>query len=151
MGTTGFKASQIYNLITRNFRYNRFYTLINIGSLASGLCCAIFIFLFIIDEYSYDKHHMLSERIYRLESDFTINDRNQQVAMTSYPFGPIFKEMFPEIEEFVRFRKMESMALRHERQKHFESGVYYCDSSIFDVFTHRFIYGTPEGALTEPL
>ena len=150
MRATEIIFGQTYSLIVRNFRYNQFYTLINIGGLAAGFCCAIFIILFLIDEYSFDKHHKNKDRIYRLESDFTINARNQQVAKTSFTFGPIFKEMFPEIEEFVRFREMEAMAIRHDKQQHLETGIFYCDSSIFNVFSHRIIYGTADDALSEP-
>ena len=47
-----------------------FFTIINIGGLAIGISVALLIFMFIIDEYSYDKFHKDSERLYRIEQSF---------------------------------------------------------------------------------
>ncbi len=149
MKSIDFITGQIYNLIARNFRYNRFYTMMNIGGLAAGLTCAIFILLFLKDELTYDQHHLNKDRIYRLESDFTVSGRSQQVALTSFPFGPVFKEMFPEIESFVRFHNMEAIAVRYNSKQYFETELLYADSSIFEVFSHEFIYGTAEQSLSE--
>jgi len=143
-------GGQILSVIARNFLYNRFYTLINIGGLAAGLCCAIFILLFIKDEITFDQHHLNKVRIYRLESDFSVSGRSQQVAKTSWPFGPVFKQTFPEIEAFVRFRQVEAVAVRAGRREFYERELFYADSSVFNVFTHKFIYGTPNNALVEP-
>ncbi|MEN8225237.1 MAG: ABC transporter permease [Bacteroidota bacterium] len=143
-------GEQVFSIIARNFIYNRFYTFINIGGLAAGLTCAIFIILFIKDEITYDQHHLKKDRIYRLESDFSVSGRYQKVARTSYPFGPVFKEMFPEIEDFVRFREIEALAARVGRREFFERNLLYADSSVFNIFTHKFIYGIPHKALREP-
>ncbi|MBX2900035.1 MAG: ABC transporter permease [Cyclobacteriaceae bacterium] len=50
----------------RNLLKNRGYTFINIGGLAVGLASAIFIFLWIADEYSYDKFQTNYNKIYQL-------------------------------------------------------------------------------------
>jgi len=144
-------------LIRANFLFayrsivsSRFYSLINILSLAAGLVCAVFIMLFINDEFSYDRHHDKHERIFRLESDFTISDRNQQAAKSPFPFGPAFKNEFPEVEEFVRFRPMGNVVFSYLDKDFFEDNVYFTDSTVFRVFTHRFIEGSPQNALNEP-
>ena len=149
MKTVNILLSPLFSLIGRNFRYNRFYTLINICGLAFGLCCAIFILLFLKDELTYDRHHLKHERIYRLESDFTINGRNQKTALTSYTFGPAFQQLYPEIESFVRFKKVDPLSVRGGMQDYFEKNLFYVDSTVFDIFTYHFIYGSPEEALNK--
>ena len=134
----------------RNFNHNRLYTTINVLGLAIGLSCFTFIFLYVQDEFSYDKYHKNYKRIYRLESDITISERQQQVSKTSFAIGPTFKQEFPEIEEFVRFRGIETSYLTYKDKQFYEDYLYYTDSSIFKVFTHKFIHGNPETALTEP-
>jgi len=136
--------------VLRNFKHNRLYTAINIVGLAIGLSCFTFILLYVQDEFSYDKHHEKYRRIYRLESDITISERHQQVSKSSFAIGPTFKKEFPEIEEFVRFRGIETSYLTFKNKQFYEDNLYYTDSSIFKVFKHKFIKGTPDKALTEP-
>lgn len=150
MKTAKIFFTQLFSLVDRNFRNNRFYTYANTGGLAFGLCCAIFILLYIGDEITYDSHHEKHERIYRLESDFAVGSKYSLSAQTSYPFGPVFKEMFPEIESFVRFRQADAMSVRANKNEFFEDGLFYADSTVFDIFTHHFIFGSSEGALSAP-
>ncbi|MCD4665042.1 MAG: ABC transporter permease, partial [Bacteroidales bacterium] len=108
------------------------------------------IFLFIQDELSYDKQHTNYKRIYRLESDITISGKNQKVAKSSFAIGPAFKKEFPEVAEFVRFRSIDNSFLRYGYKQFYEDRLYFTDSSVFKVFNHRFISGSPENALYEP-
>jgi len=141
---------QFIKSLVRNLYYHKFFTAINIIGLAIGLACFTFIFLYILDETSYDKYHQNYKRIYRLESDITISDKHQQVAKTSFAIGPAFYKEFPEIEAFVRFREIYHGFLRYEDKKFYEDNLYYCDSSVFKVFTHKFISGDPDQALNKP-
>jgi putative ABC transport system permease protein len=36
------------------------------------------------------------------------------------------------------------------RSTRFWNKIYYCDANIFEIFTHKFIYGDPKSALSEP-
>jgi len=138
------------NITLRNFVKNKFYSLINILSLALGLACVFYILLFIQDELTYDKHNKNYKRIYRLESDFSISERHDQVAKSSFAIGPTFLKDYPQIEKFVRFREAGNSILRYQDKVFYEDGIYYADSSVFDIFTHSFILGKPEESLTEP-
>ncbi len=134
----------------RNFSHNRLYTVINIMGLGIGLAAFTFILLYIIDELSFDKHHEYYKQIYRLESDITISGRQQYVAKSSYAIGPAMYRDFPQVSNFVRFSQVDHCYLNYEDKKFYEEEMYYCDSSVFDVFTHSFISGNPATALKEP-
>lgn len=134
----------------RNTRKNGFHSLINIIGLSLGILSAIFILLYIQDELSYDKHHEKHERIFRLESDFTINNKHDKFAVTAIPLAPALKIEFPEVEDFVRFAGDQDVLLKYEGKEFYEDRLFFTDSSIFNVFTHKFIYGSPEQALTDP-
>lgn len=136
--------------ILRNLVRNKYYTLINVIGLAVGMSCAIFIMLYVIDELSYDRYHEKHKRIYRLEVDFSISDRNQRVAKTPFPFGPAFKREFPQVEEYVRFRELGNTVFRYGDKEFIENRVFYTDPGIFRVFTHKFINGSPGSALDDP-
>jgi putative ABC transport system permease protein len=58
----------IRNYLKVAMRYllrNKGYTAINILGLAIGITCCILIMMFVRSEFSYDKFHSKSERIYR--------------------------------------------------------------------------------------
>ena len=58
----------IRNYLKVAMRYllrNKGYTTINILGLAIGICCCVLIMLFVRSEFSYDKFHSKSDRIYR--------------------------------------------------------------------------------------
>jgi len=138
------------NITLRNFIKNKFYSIVNILSLALGLACVFYILLYIQDELTYDKHHENYKRIWRLESDFTISERHDQVAKSSFAVGPTFLKDYPQVEAFVRFRESSNTIFRYDDKVFYEDQVYYADSSVFDIFTHHFVLGTPDKALTEP-
>src|SRR3569833_3158003 len=54
----------------RNFQRHKLYSFINIAGLAVGLCCAIFIILYLRDELSYNKWVPDSENVYQVHTTF---------------------------------------------------------------------------------
>lgn len=134
----------------RNLIRDKFYASLNILGLAVGIICTILITLFVDHELSYDKHHHNYRRIYRLESDFFIAGKNDKFAVTAPPLGPTLKDEYPEIAEFVRFFNSDRSLVKANDHEFFEEGLWYTDSTIFDVFSHPFKYGSPEHALSEP-
>jgi len=134
----------------RNILRNKFYSLLNILGLSVGLATALFVMLYVSDELGYDRHFEHYDRIYRIESEFTVNNNPQQFATAPAPLGPALEKEIPEIEEVVRLDELGLFIFRYEEHEFFESRFYYADSTIFRVFNHRFIYGDPQTCLTEP-
>ncbi len=134
----------------RNLKRNKFYSVINILGLAIGLTCMILIMLYVNDELSYDKHHLNHERVYRLESHFTIQDKDDYFALNSLPFAQAMKDEYPEVEEIVRFREKANTMFKLGEKQFFENAIFFADSTVFKVFTYPFIYGDPATALTKP-
>lgn len=135
----------------RNIVRNKFYSFINVLGLSIGFAATIIILLFNQNELNYDKHNEKYDRIYRLESHFTIAGKEDLFAVTSVPLGPAFKVEYPEVEEFVRlFGGDDGMLIEIDDNQYYEDRLFWADSTIFNIFTHEFIYGAPEKALTEP-
>jgi putative ABC transport system permease protein len=134
----------------RNINKDKFYTLLNVIGLAIGLTAAIFIFLYILDELTYDKSHLNYKRIYRLESYFVITGKDYRFAVTQMPLGPTLKDEYPEIEEYVRFVPTGTLFFKFGDKEFQEDSIFYTDSTIFDVFTHPFIKGDPKKSLNRP-
>ncbi|OFY29892.1 MAG: hypothetical protein A2X09_16315 [Bacteroidetes bacterium GWF2_43_11] len=134
----------------RNLTRNKFYAIINIAGLSIGILTAIFLLLFVQDELTYDKHNEKYKRIYRLESHFDIAGKQDLFAVVPIPMAPALKIEFPEIENIVRFAPEQDIRMRYGENEFAEEHICYTDSTVFDIFTHHFISGTPERALTEP-
>jgi putative ABC transport system permease protein len=134
----------------RNIFRDKFYTFINIFGLAAGLAVAIFILLYVKDELTYDKYNTNYKRIYRLESDFTIAGKEDKFAATQVPLAPTLKDEYPEIEEYVRFVPAGTLYFKYESKEFREDSLFFCDSTIFRVFTYPLITGDPSKALNRP-
>ncbi len=138
----------------RRLLKERLYTLINVGGLALGMAAALLIFLYLLFETSYDRHHTDHERIYRVGTDLTVEGEHMQLATNTVPLGPLMKSQLPEITEFLRIFPagyfFRNIIYRYEDRHFFEDGVFAADSTMFEFFTCRFLEGRPEHALNEP-
>ncbi len=125
-------------------------TFINIFCLTLGISGAILIALYLNHEFSYDSHHLNHESIYRLDGNYTIGGNQTPLAVTAFPLGPALKQEFSEVKEYVRFFQVGEIMLKVDDNEFWEDRLVFTDSVVFDVFTHHFVYGQPQGALAEP-
>ena len=134
----------------RNITKDKFYALLNVTGLAMGLTAALFIFLYIRNEITFDKSNLKYKRIYRLESRFVINGKDDLMAKTAIQLAPALKDECPEIEEYARFAQRGSYYLSFGEKEFQEDHIFFADSTVFRVFTHPFIKGDPNTALIKP-
>lgn len=134
----------------RNFNRNKVYSFINILGLSLGITATIFILLYISDELGYDKHFPDYKRIYRVEGDFTINNKHDRFAVSSLAMGPALQLEIPEIEKYCRFISNENLIIRYDNKDFIEKLVYFADSTAPGIFGLHFLEGKPEGALNHP-
>jgi putative ABC transport system permease protein len=135
----------------RNLRRNKLYSILNITGLAIGITCCILILLYIQDELSFDRFHEKADRIYRATTYFVLKDRIMNFASTAHVQGPMFKEAFPEVENYVRFNSYGSRRMiRYEDVTYAEEKFIWVDNSVFDIFSFNLIKGNPKEALTKP-
>ncbi|MEN8202503.1 MAG: FtsX-like permease family protein [Bacteroidota bacterium] len=139
-----------FTVALRNISKNKVFTLINVSGLAIGLASSILILLFIIKELSFDRYHENSERIHRLYIDGIMGEQSFRGAWTSMIMAPTFTEAIPEIEKYVRFDVFNQRLIWYDGDKHMEDHFLFADSTIFDIFSIRFIRGDPSTALTRP-
>ena len=142
--------SNYVKLTFRNLLRNRFYSIINIFGLAVGILCGTLILLYIYDELSYDRHHKQHPNIYRLESSVRFADNAIKVSATPVFLGEALKEEYPEIKEAVRFRQIPVQRFRYGDKELPVGATQLADDTVFDIFTHTFLKGTPKEALDQP-
>lgn len=144
-----------FKIAWRNLIKKTAYSAINIFGLALGIACCFLIFMFVQDELSYDNYHVNGDRICRvIHGEKSVNDSTG----SSYPFwvwgnapvGPALGREFPEIDKVVQFSGRADLLLSIDDNLYQEEGVFFMDSTAFDVFSWDLIKGDPKTALTAP-
>ncbi len=134
----------------RHLRSSKSYSLVSIAGLAIGICCALFIALYVFDELSYDQFHDKKDRIYRMTE---MIDHNGEIhaALTSVPVGPTYAAEYPEIENYVRFMWMGGpLTVKVGEKVYRENNLWYSDSTLFDVMSFKLLHGDSKEALKAP-
>lgn len=135
----------------RNLLRHKGYSFINIAGLAVGIACCTFILLFVQDELAFEKNHTKAKDIYRLTITLDNNGTSEKAGITSPRIAPQLKEDYPEVKQFVRLLSTGNQALlRYSDKALYETGGYFADSTIFQVFDYPLIAGNPKTALNDP-
>ncbi len=135
----------------RHLIRNRVYSAINLLGLALGMACCVLILLFLSNEWSYDRYHLQGDRIFRLDSETTLNNSTDYFAMVGMAIGPDLKARFPEVKEYTRFMYNPNRTTIRYRDRFFnETLLFFADSQVFKVFSYELIAGDPRTALVEP-
>ncbi|MEQ6120457.1 ABC transporter permease [Reichenbachiella sp. MALMAid0571] len=135
----------------RNLLRHKTFSFINILGLTGGLTCCLLIFVFVADEYSYDKFHTKKDRIYRIH--YLIGDFN--IGRIPPVMSEHIATYFPEVEKTGRmFSRGVSVQVHGNQdgvlQKYEEPNIYFADSSIMEMFTFVPVKGSLKYALKEP-
>ena len=143
----------------RNLKKDKGYSLINIGGLALGMTCCIFLWLYVRSELSFDQHHQHADDLYLLGGEATASGVRQEFPMLSAPYAEAIQAEFPEVIHATRMiatpiaESKVLLQIRKEentRQSFYETNGYSVDTTFFEVFTYHFIEGSPQTALLDP-
>lgn len=116
------------------------YSLINLSGLIVGLSAFILVFLWVEEEWSYDRFHLNSAEIYRVvQNQFNDNNEVYPVAVTPAPLGPHLKATFAEVQEMCRVGNLE-FVVRRDETAFLQKGI-LADPEFFDVFTFPIVEG----------
>ena len=135
------------------FRYlfrKIFFTSLNIGGLSIGLASCIVIFLFVINELSYDEFHHDREKIYRLIRESQINGMPYNIGITSAQFGPALIEDYPQEIQSVTRALAFSGLVTYQDQSFIEQKLLLADSNFFSFFSFPLLKGEVASVLRHP-
>src|SRR5688572_28331134 len=134
----------------RNLWKNKGFSTINILGLAIGIATCLLITLYVLDELSFDRYHEKSDRIYRVNIDLRFGGGEQKFAVAPDPMAFTMVDLYPQVENAVRFRGYGSSVIRKGNQNIKEERIISTDSTLFAVFSFPMIAGDPRAALTAP-
>ena len=135
----------------RKLYREKLYAAINIAGLSLGVACCIILGLYLRNELTYDQHNVNYRNIYRIANEFNANGKINDFAVSSPVLGPMLKEAYPQIRDYVRLQHVRLKFLfRYQDKAYYWDRVYVADDNVFKVFTHHIIYGDPDTALVDP-
>lgn len=140
-----------YSKVTfRNIRRHKGYSFINLAGLAIGMASCLLIILYIYSELSYDRYHQHANQIYRIGTHFDLGQMNSMLAVSNHPIGKLLSRDYPEVREAVKIRPKYRNLVEYQDQQFYETGIYYSENSIFDVFSFPLVAGDVSMALSSP-
>lgn len=136
----------------RSLLKNKIFSYINILGLAIGMAAFLLISQYVRYERSYEDFQKHGDDIFRITTDFYNGAEYVMTDCETYaPVGPLLKEEFPEVKEYVRMYGLDGLiGVRAGEISDLESGLYWADHAAFDVFTYHVIEGDARHALTAP-
>lgn len=138
-------------IIFRNILKRKLFSGINLLGLSLALGIAMVTFVFVSHESGYDDYHSKKDRVYRIT--YRYNNQNGydiSWARVSQPWVNEIKEVFPEVEELVRFQSFRPRNVKIQTDKFKENYAFSTDAEVFKVFDFGFVSGNAATALSEP-
>lgn len=137
----------------RRIKADKTFSFINILGLSIGLTITILLFLFVLQERSFDKMYANKDRIFRVIFN-TSQERNNEVwATVPAALKPAAANEIPEIQESARLWDHDfgkTASIEANNQQFTEQKLYYADAEFLDIFQPEFIYGNSKDALVRP-
>jgi putative ABC transport system permease protein len=134
----------------RNILKYKVHSFIKIFGLSIGIAACIFIYLFVVDELSFDRFHQNRDRLFRLiqvQFDKETKHEIQYQQFIPTPVGPELLQSIPEIKNQTRYVDVPGV-VRHE-EKIFSETLALTDAAFFEMFTFPLLAGSPQAALSD--
>lgn len=124
----------------RNLLKNKVYSAINIAGLAVGVCCFLLISLYVISEFSYDRFHSKSDRIYRVWQHENYGPKEDFVNTTTpVSMVDVLKTNYAEIEDGSRVHRFNALVKRNGSE--FSEAIRAVDPGFFQIFDFPLLTG----------
>ena len=132
----------------RKLKKNDIYSLINLIGLSIGMTACLLIFLYVSDEWRYDRHHEHAELSHRLLLE-NIRSGNT-MAIHSGAMYPYLEAQITGVEAMARIYQWSNTVINAGEEPMIETGYMAADATILDIFSFTFIHGDPSTALDNP-
>lgn len=129
------------------------FSMINIFGLGIGIATCLILFAWINFEFSFDKFYPNADLIYRANVSASLGEQSVNVAVSSDGLYDFLYEI-SDVNEVCRINNISRdlpVIIKDSKSNTFEqSGVYYVDSTFFDLFEYPFLAGNAKKALRSP-
>ncbi len=134
----------------RHLKREKGFTLINVLGLACGLTTVLFIWLYVVEQWSYDRHWPDKQRVYRVYNTIHYGDYQSTVAMGCAPFTEIFSTEFPEVESVATWIGSRPLTFKHDGRLIKEENIILANQAMVEMFSMEITQGDGQHALDAP-
>lgn len=128
----------------RNLVKNKFYSLINIAGLTTGLAVGLLILLWVQDERSFDRFHRHKDQLYRLENRVGTGVSRHIWTVTNAPIAVNAQARLPEVKGMLRMAdNYVWSSFRYNNQLFAANKAFFTDTTLFSLFDFRWSRETP--------
>ncbi|MDB4901472.1 MAG: yknZ 5 [Mucilaginibacter sp.] len=144
-----------FKIAFRNFWRHKLFTLINIIGLSIGISAALVIYLIVHYDFTFDKFHKDSDRIYRVVTNFSFQGQPSYtsgvcaplaVAIKSQATGVEFTAALFTLSPDVFIAGKRNVPVRFKAQER----VVLADQQYFQIINYVWLAGSSKSALNSP-
>lgn len=140
-----------FKIIVRDFLKSKTNTFINVFCLTIGLVASVFIFQYAFNEMNYDKYLEESSNVYRLKlQTFNNGKLTSETVAGCGSIGNAMIKNIPEVESFVRLKKINSRLVVRNEVSFKEPNMFYSTSSFFEIFPYKILKCSNHKLLVRP-
>ena len=142
-------------LFIRNLQRQKLFSFINLLGLTVSMASTILIYLYVRQEFSYDRFHHDVDRIYRVNQTFIWGENNtNQFSSTGPGVAYSIKEELPEVELITSIHTPGNSIISYTRPSNEviafeESRILAADSNFFRMFNFPLIKGNKESVFDQ--
>ena len=133
----------------RNLVKRRGYSFLNIFGLALGMACAMFILLWVNDEFQYNKFHKNFSNLYQVLENQSYDGKTYTFPALPGKFGPAVKNDMPEIKYSARADWGGQSLFAVGDKSIYERG-YFTDPDFLKMFSFKLLKGDTSLILKDP-
>ncbi len=121
----------------RFLRKNKIFALINIAGLSIALAVSFIIFLFVINELSFNSSHKNRKQVYRVLNEFV--DFSKTHGETPFCMAKTLKDELPQVEKASNTFRIKGLKLKYKEENIDVQNALTTDSEFFDIFSFKMI------------
>jgi putative ABC transport system permease protein len=139
------------------FKRNKTSFIVNVTGLSTGIAAFLMVISFLDFEWSFDAFHNDTDQLYRVVNEFKYEEGVDYQVGAPFPFGDALKTDYPQLKgvTMVFWKNDNQIAVleagNQNTEKQFnEKMVTMLQPGFFDMFSFKWLDGSPVRSLTEP-
>ena len=134
----------------RSVGRNKAALITNIIGLSIGLATAILLVVFMLNEWSFDRHFPKADNIYRLHSVWEENGNSSVQPIDLRQAYTEIPQNIAGIDEAVQIYRGGSVEVSFNNERFIKNRLFYVDPTFFRVFDFKAVEGNIQQALQNP-
>jgi predicted permease len=144
-----------FKIVFRSLKRNSLFSFINIIGLTIGISTSLVIYLIVHYDFTFDKFHKDSDRIYRVVSNFSFEGQPGYNSGVSGPVPNAVRTQVTGVQASAPFfilRQTDTYVDGKAGQTKYkqQNDIIVADKAYFDIFQYKWLAGSAASALNEP-